>query len=116
MDVRMPGMDGLEATRRIRMLPDRRGRIPILPLTAYTSVEQIEQCREAGMNGHVPKPIDYETLIRAVDDAIAQGPFRRVGGGIAADASNPPSRRVRETGLTASMVLPAADADVGALN
>lgn len=72
MDVRMPEMDGLEATRRIRTLPDSHGKVPILALTAYTSPEQLAQCQDAGMDGYVPKPVDYETLIHAIDDAIAR--------------------------------------------
>ena len=71
MDVRMPDMDGLEAARRIRMFPGAHGQVPILALTAYTSLEQIACCMEAGMNGHVPKPVDYETLIAAINTAIA---------------------------------------------
>jgi signal transduction histidine kinase len=72
MDVRMPEMDGLEATRRIRKLPAPHGQVPILALTAYTFSDQVAQCRDAGMDGHLPKPIDYETLIHAIDDAIAR--------------------------------------------
>ncbi|MGD0102849.1 MAG: response regulator [Rhodopila sp.] len=79
MDVRMPEMDGLEATRRIRLLPGAHGEVPILALTAYTSLEQIAQCLDAGMDGHVPKPVDQETLIRAIDDAISRGPSCRIG-------------------------------------
>jgi signal transduction histidine kinase len=71
MDVRMPEMDGLEATRRIRALPDCHGQVPILALTAYTFPDQLAQCRDAGMDGHIPKPVDYETLMHAIDDAIA---------------------------------------------
>jgi hypothetical protein len=71
MDVRMPEMDGLEATRRIRALPDCHGQVPILALTAYTLPDQLAQIRDAGMNGYVPKPVEYKTLIRAIDDTIA---------------------------------------------
>jgi CheY-like chemotaxis protein/HPt (histidine-containing phosphotransfer) domain-containing protein len=71
MDLRMPEMDGLEATRHIRAMPAPRGWIPILALTAYTFPEQVAQCREAGMDGHIAKPVDYATLVRAIDDAIA---------------------------------------------
>jgi signal transduction histidine kinase len=77
MDVRMPEMDGLEATRRIHALPDCHGQVPILALTAYTLPDQLAQCRDAGMDGHVPKPVDYETLIHAIDDAIARHASRR---------------------------------------
>jgi signal transduction histidine kinase len=70
MDVRMPDVDGLEATRRIRALPAPSRQVPILALTAYTFPGQVAQCLEAGMDGHLPKPIDYETLIGAVDGAF----------------------------------------------
>jgi CheY-like chemotaxis protein/HPt (histidine-containing phosphotransfer) domain-containing protein len=66
MDVRMPEMDGLEATRRIRALDGERGRVPIVALTAQAFTEQVEECRTAGMNGHVSKPFDPETLLSAV--------------------------------------------------
>jgi signal transduction histidine kinase len=74
MDIRMPEMDGLEATRRIRVLPEPYGQVPILALTAYFFPDQIAQCQAAGMNGHVAKPVDYDTLIRAVSAAIARSP------------------------------------------
>ena len=74
MDVRMPRMDGFEATRRIRALSGARGQVPILGQTAYTFLYQIAQCREAGMDGQITKPVDYETLIHAVKNAIARIP------------------------------------------
>jgi signal transduction histidine kinase len=77
MDVRMPEMDGLEATRRIRALPGSHSRVPILALTAYTFPDQIVQCLDAGMDGHVGKPVDYATLIAAIDGALTRvGPAR----------------------------------------
>ncbi len=66
MDVRMPEMDGLEATRRIRALEGSRGRVPIVALTAQAFTEQVEECRKAGMNSHVSKPFEPETLMSAV--------------------------------------------------
>jgi CheY-like chemotaxis protein len=72
MDMRMPEMDGLEAARRIRLLPGASGQVPILALSAYTSPEQVTHCLDAGMDGHVPKPVDYETLMREIDDTIAR--------------------------------------------
>ena len=48
MDVRMPEMDGLEATRRIRALPGPRGQVPIVALTAQAFPEQVAECRKAG--------------------------------------------------------------------
>jgi PAS domain S-box-containing protein len=66
MDVRMPVMDGLEATRRIRRLGGTRGQVPIVALTAQAFAEQVKDCRKAGMNDHVPKPFDPDTLVAAV--------------------------------------------------
>jgi PAS domain S-box-containing protein len=73
MDVRMPEMDGLEATRRIRALPNPRGQVPIVALTAQAFSEQVAECRKAGMNGHLPKPFDPDSLLAAVLRAAASG-------------------------------------------
>jgi len=63
MDIQMPVMDGLEATRRIRALPLRkRGRIPIIAITANAYKDDIKSCLEAGMDDHISKPIDVESL------------------------------------------------------
>ncbi|ONG48225.1 hypothetical protein BKE38_22085 [Pseudoroseomonas deserti] len=66
MDLQMPVMDGLEATRRIRALPAPRNRVPVLAVTASAMPEQVEACRAAGMDGHLAKPIDRDTLLRMV--------------------------------------------------
>jgi CheY-like chemotaxis protein len=59
MDVQMPNMDGLEATRRIRALDMPWAReIPIIAMTANVFREDIEKCLAAGMDDHVGKPID----------------------------------------------------------
>ncbi len=70
MDVRMPEMDGLEATRRIRALPNPGSEVPILALSAYTMRNQAAQCLEAGMDGFVSKPVGYATLMRAIEDVF----------------------------------------------
>jgi signal transduction histidine kinase/CheY-like chemotaxis protein/HPt (histidine-containing phosphotransfer) domain-containing protein len=66
MDVRMPEMDGLEATRRIRAMEGPRARVPILALTAQAFTDQIAQCRAAGMDGHLVKPFDADALLASV--------------------------------------------------
>ena len=86
MDVRMPEMDGLEATRRIRTLPAPRGQVPIVALTAYAFPEQIAQTREAGMDGHVTKPVDYATLLGAITTATSCPAQRRTESSLVASA------------------------------
>lgn len=73
MDLQMPVMDGLEATRRIRALPPPRGRVPVVAVTASAMPEQVEACRAAGMDGHLPKPIDRDVLLRLVRQYALRG-------------------------------------------
>jgi signal transduction histidine kinase/DNA-binding response OmpR family regulator len=61
MDLQMPEMDGYEATRLIRSDP-RLQKIPIIAMTAHVLAEERRRCLEAGMNDHVSKPIDPDTL------------------------------------------------------
>ena len=70
MDVRMPDVDGLEATRRVRALPGARGRVPIVAVTAQAFAEQIRECRRAGMDEHLAKPFTQATLLAAVARAV----------------------------------------------
>lgn len=73
MDVQMPRMNGLEATRAIRSGSHPLARtIPIIAMTANTFSSDVQDCLDAGMNAHVSKPIDYATLSRAVHQAIAE--------------------------------------------
>jgi len=73
MDIRMPIMDGLEATRKIRRIEkereaagDTRPRVPIIAMTANAMQEDRDATRDAGMDGHVSKPIDENELFRAL--------------------------------------------------
>lgn len=66
MDVHMPRMDGIEATRVIRALNDVRAEIPIVALTANAMKGDRETYLAAGMNGYVSKPIDVEELARVL--------------------------------------------------
>lgn len=79
MDVHMPVMDGLAATREIRSLDGPAARTPIVALTANVGAEQVQKCLEAGMDGHLSKPIRIPDLVAALtlwltaadDDAAA---------------------------------------------
>lgn len=65
MDMQMPVMDGLTATRKIREIEALAG-LPIVAMTANAMERDIKQCKAAGMNDHVSKPIDIEELINAI--------------------------------------------------
>ena len=69
MDVQMPRMNGYEATKKIRMLKDRRkSRIPIIAMTANAFEEDKKNAIDAGMDGHLAKPIDIQKLIQTLTD------------------------------------------------
>lgn len=87
MDLRMPGMDGYEATRRIRASSKEDAPlVPIVAMTANTAKEDKDACFAAGMNGHLAKPIDFDGLRRtlarwldgkqASDNAAKMHPFK----------------------------------------
>ena len=73
MDVRMPRMNGYEATRAIRALdrPDA-ATVPIIAMTADAFAEDRERARECGMNAHVAKPIDLRETLRAIARCVAE--------------------------------------------
>ena len=73
MDIMMPLVDGLEATRRIRALPrSDAAAIPIVAMTANVFDDDIEECIRAGMNKHLSKPLDCEKLLRVLSVYRAQ--------------------------------------------
>jgi CheY-like chemotaxis protein len=70
MDVQMPVMDGLEATRRIRALPSPRASLPIVAMTASAFPSDIEACREAGMDDYLSKPVDRKKLAEVLSKFV----------------------------------------------
>ena len=71
MDIQMPNLDGYEATRQIRALPDaEKASIPIFAMTANAFEEDRQNALEAGMNGHIAKPLDIPHLLRVLADAL----------------------------------------------
>ena len=71
MDIQMPNLDGYEATRQIRALPDaEKASIPIFAMTANAFEEDRQNALAAGMNGHIAKPLDVPHLLRVLTDAL----------------------------------------------
>jgi len=67
MDIQMPEMNGLEATRNIRQLEDPwASSIPIIAMTADAFSENVTECLNAGMEGHIAKPIDIKLVIKEI--------------------------------------------------
>lgn len=79
MDIMMPELDGKEASRKIRSMADQRedaAKIPILAMTAQASTESIHQCKAAGMNECIFKPVNAKELIRLLQDIVAKYKLR----------------------------------------
>ena len=71
MDVKMPVMDGLEATRRIRAFEDRTlSHIPVIAMTANAFESDVKETLDAGMNAHIPKPYTKEELITTINRTL----------------------------------------------
>ncbi|MBU1288226.1 MAG: PAS domain S-box protein [Alphaproteobacteria bacterium] len=86
MDVQMPEMDGLAATRRIRQLPGAVSRTPIVALTANALASQAEECRAAGMDAHFPKPVDMVRLNGLIDRLLRRQASEAAGQAADAEA------------------------------
>ena len=133
MDVAMPGMDGLEATRRIRSLGGQYARLPIIGLTAYGAAAERQACIDAGMDQVLAKPIKSDALKTAIETALGaaseetglpvqgasfdQGALEQLVEGLAADDIAEVLGRVLEDlgSHTDSALAGAASADAQAL-
>ena len=74
MDMIMPGMDGMDATRAIRALPAPTCDVPIVALTAHSFREQLDSCLHAGMNATLTKPMSFDALSSAVSTWVRSRP------------------------------------------
>jgi signal transduction histidine kinase/ActR/RegA family two-component response regulator len=87
MDIQMPVMDGVEATRRLRASGGPNADVPVLALTANVLEEQLQAYRAAGMDGWTAKPVDAQHLLQAIAAAL------KPGNGSSTDLPSPAARR-----------------------
>ncbi len=99
MDIQMPGMDGLTATRRVRELAGPQGSVPILALTAHASGSSRPECLSAGMNGFVTKPLRPGLLFAEMASVLGNG----------AAVSAAPAPAASEPAMTDQPAIPDAD-------
>ena len=76
MDVRMPGIDGIETTKKVRSSPEGGQAIPIIAMTACAMNGDREKCLDAGMNDYIAKPIDQEELLEVLNRNHSQNKNR----------------------------------------
>ena len=114
MDMQMPGMDGLQTARAIRQ--DNVGRlIPIVALTANFSEQHQQQARQAGMNGFISKPVDWEALrqtLQVLWQAKPADPPAAAQAGAAAGRAQTAATKEAALALTPQELTPAAAAPV----
>jgi CheY-like chemotaxis protein len=70
MDISLPGMDGWEATRRLKAMPETKG-IPIIALTAHAMAGDREKCLEAGCDDYDTKPVEFPRLLGKIQGFLA---------------------------------------------
>jgi signal transduction histidine kinase/CheY-like chemotaxis protein len=112
MDISMPEMDGLEAARRIRSLPDSAAHdIPIIAMTANVYKDDVDKSIAAGMNGHIGKPVDYDELIGVMRRHLSKkaAATKDAMGGSGPDSAGGQAHGSQDNGLFDSMYLAEAE-------
>jgi two-component system sensor histidine kinase/response regulator len=109
MDLQMPVMDGLDATRAIRKLPDRQD-LPIIAMTANAMSEDRQRCIEAGMNDHIAKPIDPDALWDTLAKWMRRAPAEPV---TEASAPAAPAPAAPADPMDALRLVPGLDVEAG---
>jgi CheY-like chemotaxis protein len=71
MDISLPIMDGLQATRQLKAAPDTQG-IPIIALTAHAMAGDREKCLEAGCNDYATKPVEFPQLLAKIESFLGE--------------------------------------------
>jgi len=99
MDVHMPEMDGLEATRAIRAMTGPVSSTPIIALTANAFARDVENCRAAGMNLHIGKPFRRETLFVSLAAALSGNARFRVQDALDTKGASPGEQPVFDPGV-----------------
>lgn len=67
MDINMPVLDGMDCTQQIRAMNDqKKSRVPILAITGNAKNYSLEEFKEAGINEYLPKPLDFDNLVKMV--------------------------------------------------
>jgi CheY-like chemotaxis protein len=77
MDIQMPVMNGILATRSIRGLASGIAKIPIVAMTAHSLYGEMQNCYNAGMDGYVAKPFKPENLFAAIVDAVKGSAYNK---------------------------------------
>ena len=72
MDINMPVMDGMECTRQIRKLKNKKGSIPIIAITGNSRNYTWEEFEEAGISKYLQKPLDFDELVEIVNSYVSK--------------------------------------------
>ena len=99
MDVQMPGMDGLEATKAIRAQEGGQRRVPIIAMTAHAMKGDRERCLATGMDGYLSKPIDGHEMIALVESLATGSAASEVVPPASVEPGNTPAAVVFDPGL-----------------